>query len=959
MSRLPAGHKFDSSWLSPETTSQLPRLMESYLDHAVGQSPLSRAAIESYFNVRRVQDYQSLAPEELKDTYDLNAELDKVRQTHPIERIPIEDNAATKGFAYVNTPEGAGGTLVDQLSDLRIPVAHEDAAYEFLRNFNRDLPDYTPVSDVPVEAFGSSPHSANPGSDLEPVLERGAEAEQHLAARVADEIDAMVARVEGVPALAQPPGGGSPPPPREPFLGRGGMGELPSGRPTLGAQMAEVARSRPQDLYRVLQKFDSAWLRYFTPFRSAALQVEADLKSIGVSEGTIWKHYNQVTTDVTRAHNEALPWHAEYADIMGQFRRKLLRTGTVTRIQEIGDFNQKIEAMQREGYTQEEMAAQNRLGDFNDRFFQFLSNDPAFSINDSRYVNAYMSHVRQRQGMPGIQDPFADTNDILPSHLTFFAEMAREGNMQFRQMDARVLGAKMIRAAMFKKHVSESWFEMKQAWDDPRIPTDLRDMALDWLQVVQTGHNPNYDVAIQGVRHTLNTIGIPITNGEVATLSNIAFGNMYRAQLGGRPDAIFRDSIQPLLSGVRIGMVPIARAYNSFLSGGDATREMIQRGLDGGWLEKGQAKVANADVFEAGIQTPQGTDLLTPEQNVRRESLAKLGDLMWAATPTKLRNGLQGTRLDPLHYYTKLGEVNRLISGEAGYQVAATALADYQHEMGKIMRGEFNRAEGVMSIDTMDAAMARLMAESKARTYPGPIQDEFKQLVSNGQVQEAAYLLANESANHQFRYGAKENPIGIRKAGNVGRAVMQFGSFTTQYIAQMREMFTTPEVPMAEKVAMGLRYGAVTAALGIATAYTGWNFSKWMWHQSLTFAGGPAAQALYQGVQVASGVAATAMGAPQTPAQRAATDAFGRTTSGDIFGGVIAAEFPYSSTARTIGHIYDMSHSANPVEATGRTLITGEATLHPDLQQWIDARGDAMMAPDAAWREHVPGAGGR
>jgi GGDEF domain-containing protein len=743
MAKMPPGHKFDSSWLSHETSSQLPRLMEAYLDHAVGSSPLSRAAIESYFNVRRVQDYQSLAPEELGDTYALNQELDDLRKIRPVERMPIEDIASTKGFAYVSDPGTAGGTLVDQLSDLRVPVAHEDAAYEFLRSFNRDLPDYTPVSDVPVEAFGSTPHSANPGNDLEPVLERGAEAEQHLAARVSNDIEATIARVEAGslgPVRAQPPGGGSPPPPREPFLSGGGMDALPPGRQTLGAQMAEAARSRPQDLYRVLQKFDSAWLQYFTPFRSVALQVEADLKNIGISEGTLWRHYNDVTTAVTQAHNEALPWQAEYADIMGEFRRKLLRTGVVTKVQEIGDYNEKIAAMQREGYTQGEMNAQRRLGDFNDRFFRYLSDDPAFSINDSRYVNAYMSHVRQRQGMPGIQDPFADVNDALPQHLKFFAEMAREGNMQFRQMDARVLGTKMIRAAMFKKHVAEPWHDMASAWDDPRIPNELREVATDWLKVVQTGHNPNYDVAIQGVRHTLNAIGVPITNGEVAALSNVAFGNMYRAQLGGRPDAIFRDSIQPLLSGVRIGMRPIAAAYNKFLSGGDNTREMIQRGLDGGWLEKGQAKVANADVFEAGIQTPQGTDLLTPAEQTRREVLAKIGDLMWEATPKGLRNGLQGTRLDPLLYYTKLGEVNRLVSGEAGYQVAASALADYQYEMGRVMRGDYNVANGQMAVDAMDAAMTKLMAASKAQAYPSPIQEQFKNLVNNGQMQEAAYL---------------------------------------------------------------------------------------------------------------------------------------------------------------------------------------------------------------------------
>jgi GGDEF domain-containing protein len=967
--KLPAGAQTDVSWLSRETSSQLPRLMDTFLDAEVGKSPLSRAALESYFNVRRVQDYQSLAPAEIGEAQAINRELDIVRSAMPQPAIPIEDIAGTKGFSYVPDGPTGGGTLVDRLGDLRVPVAHEEAAFEFLRNFNRDLPDYSPISDVPVEVAGSSPHAANPGNDVEPVLERGAEAGYNLTSAGTDRVEAATARATTLPvepataasvrarydpALTQPPGGGTPPPPGGRNLPGGGQNQLPPGPRSLGAQFAEAARSKPRELYAIEQSFDSAWLNYMTPFRSVALQVEHGLKEIGITEGTLWKHYNQVVTNVTRAHNEALPWQAEYADIMSNFRRKILRNGTVTKIQEITDYNAKIGAMQRAGYTAEERAAQNRLGDFNDRFFQYLVNDPAYKLDASRYINGYMSHVRARQGQPGIQDPFKDTKDILPHELKFFAEMAREGNMQFRQMDARTLGTKMIRAAMFKKHVGDAYAEMAQAWDDPRIPDEFRGLVKDWLEVVRTGHNPNYDVAVQGTRHFLNRLGVPITDGEVSTLSNIAFGNMYRAQLGGRPDAIFRDSIQPFFSGVRVGFTPIIKAYNTFLTGGQTTRDMIERGLAGGWLEKGQAKVANADVFEAGIQTPTGTDLLSPEQQVRREFMAKFGDMMWAMTPKSLRNGLQGSRLDPLYYYTKLGEVNRLVSGEAGYQTAATALADYQYEMGRLVRGEVTPEAGKMWADRADEAMAALLKDSKARAYPQPIQDEFKRLVGNGQVQEAAYLLGNESANMQFRYGAKENPIGIRKAGNVGRAAMQFGTFTQQYIAQMREMAAGPGVHPAEKVAMLARYSTVGAALGLAAAYTGWNFSKWAWHQSLTFAGGPLGQGLYGAAQAVTGAAAEAMGAPVTPGQRAALDDYGRTTVGDVAQTVASQFFPYTSTARTAANITNMASGINPVEGTARAIVTGERSLQPDIRQGLESLGERVMDPYAAWRANNP-----
>lgn len=952
--KLPPGHSVDTSWLSPETSSQLPRLLDAFESSHPAAAGIGDLEFESIVGNHRAQDFQALAPDEIAETYRINRELDQARTVRPIEKMPIEDIAATKGFAFLVDNGAESGLLVDQLSDLRVPVENEDAAYEFLRNFVRDVPDYTPVSDVPVEAFGVSPHAANPGIELDPVSERGAEFEIGAADRATADIEAIISAVESgqgdllrfEPALTQPPGGGGfppgGPPPRGASLGGGGQNALPPGPRSLGAQFAEVARQRPQDLYRVLQNFDSAWLRYLTPFRNVTIKLERSLKDIGITEGTLWKHYSQVTTDVTRAHNEALPWQAEYADIMSNFRRRLLRTGEVTRIQELVGYNRQIEAMQRAGYKPAEISAQKRLADFNDRFFRYLADDPAYNIDDSRYIAGYMSHVRQRQGMPGIQDPFKGGEDILPHHLRFFAEMAREGNMQFRQMDARVLGVKMIRAAMFKKNVSDSWNEMATAWDDPRIPQEFRDLTKDWLEVVRTGHNPNYDAAIQGTRHTLNAVGIPVTSGEVATLSNIAFGNMYRAQLGGRPDAWFRDSVQPLLAGARIGFKPLAKAYDTLLTGGQVTRDMVERGMRGGWLEKGQAKVANADVFEQGIQTPEGVELLTERQQARRELFAKIGDMAWAATPRRLRNGLQGTPLDPLFYYTKLGEVNRLVSGEAGYQLAADAIAEYQYAMQQALHGTFE-AGAPTQVDAMDQAMAQLMKASKARVYPKPIQDEFQRLITNGQVQEAADLLGNESANSQFRYGAKENPIGIRKAGNIGRAVMQFGSFTTQYVALMKEMALDPAIPVAEKMAMGARYAAITGALGWATAITGWNFSKWMWHQSLTFAGGPAAQGLWNALQVGTGLAAQAMGAPMSPSQFKAVEDFSRTKASDVLMGIAGQVFPYTSTIRTIENIDTMAHGVNPVEGTARTIITGETSLKSDWQQLQDRRDEELM----------------
>ena len=943
--KLPEGATIDTDWLSHETSSQLPRLLDSFLDHGTDLNARGKAAMESYFNIRRVHDFQQLAPQELEDLNRVTAELSALREANPVPYLPIEDIAAAKDFAYVSTPGTERGTLVDRLSDLRVPVAHEDAAYEFLRGFNREVPDYTPISDVPPEVMGSNPHAANPGDDLEPTYE-----DPYPNTR--DSMDGVIATVERQTsaveeALTQHPasggsgwGGGDFPPPPESGGEGGGLNALPPGRrPSLGQQFQVAQVIRARELHEVSQKLDGFLANFFTPWRHVTAMIEHELKGLDITEGRLWAHQNAVSIGVTRAHNEALPWNQEWADITSQFRRKLLRNGTVTKIAEITDFNQRLAAMERAGYNAAERAAQNRISDFNDRFFKFLVDDPAYNLDDWRYVAGYMSHIRQRQGMPGIHDPFAGGDQYLPEHLKFFAEMARSGNMQFRQMDARVLGTKMIRAAFFKKFVDPPYHEMKAAWDDPRIPTVFRELATDWLEVVRTGHQPGGDAVVKGIRRMFNVMGAPVDDAEVAGLMNVGLGNMYRAQLGGRPDAIFRDAIQVYFTGVRIGFNPVNEVLGDFFAGRD-TQGMIARAMEGGWLEKGLAKVANADIWEAGVTTPTGVPLMSESAIRRREIMARIGDGIWAATPKAMRSGLQGTRLDPLRYYTKLGEYLRVVSGEAGYRVASRALSQYETDV----RAAFDVADPNVRQAQLDEAIKDLMKNSKARAYHQVVQDEFRRLVEAGQMKDAAFLLANRAADHQFRYGQKENPIGIRKMGYGGRIVMQFGSFTNQYVGEMRDMFMAPGVHPAEKVAMGLRYATVQAALGIAASYSGWRFGRWAWHQSLSFAGGPGATAIFNAAQAASGYAATAMGAQPSPMQIDAMRQYSHPID-NILGGLEANLNPYTSTIRTGKNLIDMAGSVNPIEGTARAIMTGEASIQPDMRQWLDSLGQTTIWP--------------
>lgn len=925
-------------WLSHETSTQLPRLLDEYFDFKKITAPAVRNAIEAYFNVRRVADYRALVPNEAAELRAVIKELDGAAIAKPPVAVPVEEIAASKGFAYVPTPEQYGGTLVDRLSDLRVPVDSPEAAFEFLRGFQREVPDYTTLDSVPLELGDAGPHAANPGDDLAPVFEGGEEQVYSISVRQLNRTERAVEAALH-PREPVPPSGGAPPPPppppTPPSLGASDSPQLPRGSRSLGRAFEETRKARPTELYQVLQELDSAWLRYGEPFRRVTLRVQDALQGIGIEEGELWKHYSDLVTAVGQKHNAEHPWMQEAADIFSNFRRRYLRDGTVTRIQEITDFNQKLDAMAKAGYTARERAGQARLADFNDRFWSMLVNSQQVDPNVSRYVHGYMSRVRMRQGMPGVTDPYADTDGMLPRELEFFAGFARESNIQLRQMDARTLTATMVRAAMFHKYAAEPWARMVQAWDDPRVPRVLREMVTDWLRVVRTGHNPEYDVMVQGIRHTLNRFGVPVTDSEVAGLWNGMFSNVYRAQLGGRPDVIFRDAISPFLAGTRIGFKPVADAYKRFLSGGAERDAMWERAFSGGWVEQGQVRSPIAEVFEGMVQTPQGEVALPGRLADRREMFARVGDAIYDLLPRFLRAGIQGTKLDPLLVYTKLNELNRLIAGDAGWTQASKALADYQFEMGRLVRGEVAPGQGSMLVDVQDRLMRKLMDESSADVYPLPIQKEFKRLVESGDIEGAANLMGNEAANSQFRYGSKEGSIGIREMGQTGRAAMTFGSFTQQYVAFMREQFGA-HVPKTKRAAMATRHGTIMGILGLAGAYTGWKFSKWMWHQSVTFAGGPLATQAYELLQSTTGRAAEAMGANLSPQQSAALARSRRTSFGEDVVGALTSVFPYTSTIETANRLGTAATGSNPIEATARGIVTGEQGLGPDFRQYFE-----------------------
>jgi hypothetical protein len=938
-------------WTSSEVSSQLPRLLEGFLDERGIGDNLTRAALTNYFDRMRVLDFKSLAPAEAVEAAAIRAEAGRAvtvaqAEGRTLEQLPAL--AEERGFVIVS--EGDRLVVQDGMSDLSVPVQDEASAVAFLSEFQREAPDFTTVSDVPAELIEAVPGGIHPGTSID-----------YAPASPSQQIEVAELAINRTNRMFGGGGGGDVPPALPPASGPGEPGRL-GGAESLGGQFRRLARDDPQRFQEMLDRMTSQAAQLFLPMRNFTLRGEEILHSYGIDRGVMWQQYSRATTGLDVAHNELTPYFTDLNDIIRTFRRRLVRTGVVRDVMEASGPQAKGALMDLHEFTPDERRAIERLNFFTHQVWH----DARQSGFDIGYIPDYMPRLRAARAGGG--DPFASNTTIGQQGQVFF-EYAREGGLDVREPDAGVLLTHWLRSWKMAQHVTPALNDIIETWqvnvpnEAASIPSEIRRVMQDWVRVVRFGHGPEHEFAVQGVRRTLNSLGVPLTDGEVVSLYNSAFTNAYRAQLGFRPDVWFRDSIQPLLTGSKIGFGPVREAYVDFFRSPSAREEMWQRALRGGWVVQGMVQVPTADVFEVTAQGAAGANLFSPAQEARREMLAGVGDMLHDATPRGARGGIQGTLADPLLIYTKEGEFNRLISGEAGWRRASRAIEGWRRA----------------GASTDSAALQQVTREAGAQAWRGPIQREFVRLLTAGDHEGAASLLANEAANMQFRYGTREASPVVQRAGMKGRFAMMFGTFTNQYMANMAEL-AARDIPTAERTAFALRYSSIVAALAGASAAVGWNFGKWQWHQSTTFAGGPPLHALVNAWYQLTGLYTGARNEwlnPETrpeyitPHQQTELSEMQRQaqTPGagllpPMIAGAAQTFFPYSGGISTLQNVGDALRGPGAAETLPQFLLTGERpgrAREQNAQDYFMGTGEAHAAAmDTLLRSgSLPGGGSR
>lgn len=922
-----------ANWFSDEMATQIPRYIDEFLSMKGVEGTGARGVYTASFTEARVREFRALAPEEFAQVDAMQQEANVAlirRQMESGRSVSIEEIAETKGLRWEPTPNAEGGQLIDGYSGEVIPVDSREAAFAFLRDFNRTAPDYSPFSTVPAELLTAPAGAATPGTSAAPDYLGSVDLLVLDGVRSLDEIDRLLfySNTNG--------GGGNiglPPSGIQELGGGGNRGALPpGGTATPGDEFGQLRDASFGKWRRLEVRFDSSLRRFLEPMRGYAARVTEDLQRAGI-QANYWDEITTIENSMAVGHNEMEPWVREFSTALAKIRNKKVRDGTVVLIGELPP-EQAIAAMQNAGYTQREFEGQQQLR----QLFRRVGDE--YGV---RRILDYWPHIRASDS------PEMAVQRILRQDFEgpgrWFAEQIRQGGIDYREMNAEILINKWLRGAVFSRHVAPHVERMTQQWvQEPRIPENLRETTSDWLSLVTTGYVPGGDRIFDGVASIMQNLQIPVNTRDVETLVRWTSANVYRALLGGRPHAVLREMINPLMAWARIGNTQdLAGVMVRFARNADYRAEAVQRGLEGGWIMRYAHGRLAQEPFRAagrasvpGIQVPENE--FAPWQNATREGVAQVGDVFADLKNRVAPRGLTNSIVDPLMPMDRINEFGRLIAGESGYQSMIRALSEYNAA----------RSTAGPLVDER-VLFGQLLQSSGAANLHESVQRAIIQRITAGDQRGAATLMANESANQLGRLGSVDQPPALHRTGILGKWGTMFGNFAINYQALMREGMMSSGLAREfggtslNRTASGTkflaRHSMILGSLGLAAGYTGWNFTKWMWHGSLGWGGGPFLWAIVDGIRRNGARFKEANGEYLTPQERALL-----VETNDNLGQALVN--PYMGYLQTIDRLGQASSMTNPIEAAGQYLVTGRMNGTEYSRQRNDAQFQVAPLPD-------------
>lgn len=705
--------------------------MEDFFETKGITNPGDKARIRSYFNERYVLSFMQAEPEAAATQQAATAHSAAVADATPLPKVQrLDRHAATKGFVAI--PEGETGRWMLLSNDptgqaqTRTQVLFDsmEAAEEWVKKVNRELPDVTPASEVPIEIQAVQPTEPQQGPNLN---EQTPEA-----------------TVSSIHELSNSEGGVPPTVPPEVHAAEGNLGRL-----------------------------RNTWLDGFTrwlPARRLFSKIDQALHEAGNPTG-IAADYDMLSNRLVMHHNEMHPYMDELTDIMRPIKTAHLVDGTWTRIYELADRGARDAAAEAAGFSPKEKASLDQFEVLMQKLF------PNTSLEDIRQIPRYISHIAQRQSTPELMSRAFEDFPLGPTTRPFY-DYVRSGNLNAREMDPRVLGETYIRAVFWQKNMAEPFNATVAKWKElAKIPelAPAETVMSNWMKIIRHGYQAEDDIALDTMHAAMRVaLGPSVTRQQAREVFNFGLNATHSGLLGYRLNVMARDALQLFFAIPRAG-VDLISVMGRYSSSAEARAKVWNDALEAGAIALQSPRMAAPGTLGGEMEAIGGAltdeavanmNRVTPDPSRRMVALAKVTNAVRDLMPDVLKD-TRDSALHPMYLYGKQSELMRALTFTAGRDKAARALTSF-------------RAAGA------EGSMDALMGESGARTYDPSWQRQFQQLVASGNDKEAANYIGRQLADAtQFKYGQVESPYTAKSV--TGRVAMQFGNYSMQYMQYLRE----------------------------------------------------------------------------------------------------------------------------------------------------------------------------
>lgn len=903
-----AGMSFVPGIYDQEIASQIPLLMDEYIKANNAQSYYA-GALRQLLEQRHIEALRNLAPpEELGMLREVQTALQVLQQeTGALVQSSVDDLASARGMTLQRHPSGID--LVDDVTkgEVRVPLEDEGAVRAFLHDFQREPIDDSPVTPFPLEAIETPPGYSEtigdtPG-EFRTADQWGDAAEEMIANWFAlggeDMLRGMMhPDLGGGGGAGIPPGGAS-----GTFGGWDPMRELPPVRDVYqqtAEQWRRAHKNDPRRLKIIAGELDNIIARLFVPMRNLLERAQQHARSLGVSTADYLTSMRDLDTQYNRVINDAHPWEERLYEALNPVRNRLWRDGTVWEILNAPLHHQE-HLMRVAKLKPEEREAIRRVKEIFDDFHENVARQVYPGIG---YRENYVTWYRQfEEQLPG--DPFRR-----PMKAEWGPENPRGSDEGSLEKNMGAIIPRYFRSFYKAQYMQQPYQHMKRMVRDEAVPEVIREAVDMYAETRMWGLDPTKDWMVKGLHWALNKVGNrfgqTFTTQDVMKMYLTGFNAEYRSSLGGRVDPLIRDLPQLFTGAAQVGLDRGIPLLKRMLSDKEYLARANRLAREAGWIQEGGGGSIDPDVF--GSTAPNSTNL--------REGLARIGDFVQdrMLRPLALRHGIQGSWLDWLAPYGKLGDFARVHNAMLGYESAMDALRKYTAAQNE---------RGTWAVPLEDL-QRQLLKDSRVSRFQGGIQQSFLDYVNRGDYEGAARFFGGEVATNQNLYGMAQQPRAWQSWGPIaGKKAMQWLTFNSQTLANMAHVLRDKHIDFPDKAAYVAQVGTMQAMMAGAQLLTGWNFSR----MSLLGAGfGFAGSGIFDITNKIQKVQAwweqfDPAGTPLTPDQRALMGSPGSSYESP-FDPRYSALNPWAGGLRTAEGLSE-SIQWGP-EATARFLTTGQ-----------------------------------